>query len=248
MPRFFVPAENITENEISIESSDTAHISKVLRLREGDTVTVCDGRGYDYTAELASVSKEKILCRIKEKRMSASEPDISVTLYQGIPKGSKMDYIIQKTTELGVTEIVPVSMARCVSKIEDKKTEAKKLERWQRIAEEAAKQSQRGIVPKVQPVMTFEEAAVKMRGSDLCFAPYECEEITVLREILTAETEVRTVSFMIGPEGGFDPMEAETLREFSIPTVTLGKRILRTETAGEAVLSMVMYEIGDINK
>ena len=235
MPRFFVPEDNISESRIRITSGDAAHISRVLRLKRGDNITVCDGRSYDYGS-------------ITEKRRGESEPPVRVTLYQGIPKASKMDYIIQKTTELGVSEIVPVAMARCVSKIEDKKTETKKLDRWQKIAKEAAQQSQRGIVPKIRPVMTFDEAISAMRESDLYFAPYECEDEQSLKSVLTSVENPRTASFMIGPEGGFDLSEIEKLTAGGVPTVTLGPRILRTETAGEAVLAMMMYEIGDVNR
>ena len=248
MPRFFAPLENITDNEIKITSGDAAHISRVLRLKTGDKLTICDGRGFDYDAEIEKISAGEIICSFTEKRRSESEPNVSVTLYQGIPKASKMDYIIQKTTELGVSKIVPVAMARCVSKIEDKKTEAKKPERWNKIAKEAAQQSQRGIVPEVCPVMTFDEAAKAMCESDLCFAPYECEDEGGLKDTLLSVENPKTVSFMIGPEGGFDLSEIEKLKSAKIPTVTLGPRILRTETAGEAVLAMTMYEIGDVNK
>ena len=247
MPRFFVPTENITDSEIKITSGDAAHISRVLRLKKGDALLVCDGRGFDYDAEITEIGAGEITCSISQKRRSESEPNISVTLYQGIPKASKMDYIIQKTTELGVSAIVPVAMARCVSKIEDKKTETKKLERWRKIAKEAAQQSQRGIVPEVRSVMTFDEAVEAMSGSDLYFAPYECEEESGLKNTLLSVKNPETVSFMIGPEGGFDLGEIEKLKSADIPTVTLGPRILRTETAGEAALAMMMYEIGDVN-
>ena len=247
MPRFFVPTENITDSEIKITSGDAAHISRVLRLKQGDEVTVCDGRGFDYDAQITEINAGEIICSVTKKRRSESEPNISVTLYQGIPKASKMDYIIQKTTELGVSKIVPVAMARCVSKIEDKKTESKKLERWNKIAKEAAQQSQRGIIPEVCAVMTFDEAIKAMNDSDLCFAPYECEDEGGLKATLLSVKNPQTVSFMIGPEGGFDLAEIEKLKSEKIPTVTLGPRILRTETAGEAVLAMTMYEIGDVN-
>ena len=247
MPRFFVPQGNITDDEIKITSGDAAHISRVLRLKAGDEITVCDGRGFDYTAKIREIGAGEIICSVTEKRVSGSEPPVRATLYQGIPKGSKMDYIIQKTTELGVSAIVPVAMARCVSRIEDKKTETKKLDRWQKIAKEAAQQSQRGIVPRIYPVMTFGEAVLAMKESDLYFAPYECEDTRGLKAALTSAADPETVSFIIGPEGGFDLSEIEKLKAEKIPTVTLGPRILRTETAGEAVLAMMMYEIGDVN-
>ena len=247
MPRFFVPAEDITDSEIKITSGDAAHISRVLRLKKGDALTICDGRGFDYDAQISEIGAGEISCSVIEKRRSESEPNVFVTLYQGIPKSSKMDYIIQKTTELGVSKIVPVSMARCVSKIEDKKTEAKKLERWNKIAKEAAQQSQRGIVPEVSGVMTFDDAAAEMQKSDIRLAPYECEDEGGLKDVLLSVKNPETLSFMIGPEGGFDLSEIEKLKSANIPTVTLGPRILRTETAGEAVLAMTMYEIGDVN-
>ena len=247
MPRFFVPSENITDSEIKITSGDAAHISRVLRLKKGDALLVCDGRGFDYDARIEEIGAREIICSVVGKRRSESEPNVRVTLYQGIPKASKMDYIIQKTTELGVAAIVPVAMARCVSKIEDKKTESKKLERWNKIAKEAAQQSQRGIVPEVRPVMMFDEAVKAMCESDLCFAPYECEDEGGLKKTLLSVEKPETISFMIGPEGGFDLSEIEKLKTAHIPTVTLGPRILRTETAGEAVLAMTMYEIGDVN-
>lgn len=246
MPRFFVPTENISDDELFITSEDVSHISRVLRLKTGDMILVCDGKGFEYNCEIENTEKKKIVCRIIEKCESRNEPGIEVTVYQGIPKGSKMDYIIQKTTELGVCRIVPVLMERCVSKIKDGETN--KIERWNKIAAEAAKQSQRGIVPVVEAPVTFREAVKRLKNDDLCFAPYECEEQKSLKAILTSKESPKTVPFIIGPEGGFDLSEIQLLKDEEVPTVTLGRRILRTETAGEAVLAMVMYEIGDVNK
>ncbi len=247
MPRFFVPEDDISDGKIKIKSGDAAHISKVLRLGEGSSVTVCDGRGFDYAAVIREIGGGEIICSVTEKRRSESEPPVAVTLYQGLPKASKMDVIIRKTTELGVSVVVPVAMSRCVTRVDDKKTEAKKLDRWRKIAKEAAQQSQRGIIPEIRPIMTFDEAVQAMRESDLSFAPYECEDTRALKSALTSAGKHGTVSFIIGPEGGFDLEEIEKLRTADIPTVTLGPRILRTETAGEAVLAMIMYEIGDVN-
>ncbi|MCD8391303.1 MAG: 16S rRNA (uracil(1498)-N(3))-methyltransferase [Firmicutes bacterium] len=243
MPRFFVPKENITDDKIIITSGDVAHITRVLRMGAGDKILVCDGKGFEYDAEIVETGKKEIIFRVLEKTESKNEPNISVTLYQGVPKGGKMEYIIQKTTELGITSIVPVEMARCVSKIKG----GDKIERWNKISAEAAKQSQRGIVPRVCEPMSFREAAERMKKDDLFFAPYECEETGGLKNTLLSKKDVKTVSFMIGPEGGFDLSEIEALKAAGIPTVTLGRRILRTETAGEAVLAMIMYEIGDVN-
>lgn len=247
MPKFFVTQDKITENQIIIDTEDVAHISRVLRLGIGDHVTVCDSQGTDYEAEIAEMEQKQIVCSITEKRASESEPNIKVTLFQGLPKASKMEYIIQKTTELGISEIVPVKLSRCVVKIDNKKDERKKLDRWQKISEAAAKQSGRGIVPQISEIMTLDEVIKRSKEFDLFFVPYECEEQKTLKEVLLSRSDIKTVGFIIGPEGGFDPAETEKLRENGIDTVTLGKRILRTETAGEAVLAMTMYEIGDIN-
>ena len=247
MPKFFVTSDKISDSQIIIDTEDVAHISRVLRLGEDDFLTVCDSQGTDYEAEIVSLGQKEILCKINSKSMSASEPNIKVTLFQGLPKASKMEYIIQKTTELGITEIVPAKLSRCVVKIDNKKDEAKKLDRWQKISESAAKQSGRGIIPKISPIMTLDEIIEISKEFDLFFVPYECEEQKTLRNVLLSKKDIKTVGFLIGPEGGFDIAETEKLRSAGIDTVTLGKRILRTETAGEAVLAMTMYEIGDIN-
>ncbi len=247
MPKFFVTPDKITDNTIIIDTADVSHISRVLRLGAGDTLTVCDSRGIDYEARIGSVEEKRIVCDIISKKQSASEPPIEVTLFQGLPKASKMEYIIQKTTELGISKIVPVKLSRCVVKLDGEKEERKKTDRWQKISEAAAKQSGRGIVPKIGDIMTLREVIEKSKEFDIFFAPYECEQQKTLKEVLLSKDNVKTVGFIIGPEGGFDAAEAELLRNSGIETVTLGKRILRTETAGEAVLAMTMYEIGDIN-
>lgn len=245
MPKFF--SDNIKDNIITISSEDVRHIKNVLRLKPGDRVDVCDGNGFDYVCEISEIKDREIECVIKTKQAADAEPPIEVTLFQGLPKGSKTDYIIQKTTELGIAEIVPCELARCVAKIEDGKTAEKKVGRWQKIAEEAAKQSGRGIIPKVKKPVELAEAIKYLKEKDLAFALYECESDKCLKKTLTEHKNAKTVGFMIGPEGGFDPCEIELLHKEGIKSVGLGKRILRTETAGEAVLSMIMYEIGDIN-
>lgn len=247
MPKFFVPKENIKEDKIIINTEDVSHITRVLRMGEGDTLLLCDGKGYDYNAEITNISAKEIICKILKSRKSNTEPNIEVTLFQGLPKASKMEYIIQKTTELGITKIVPCKMSRCVVKLENVKAESKKIERWQKIAESAAKQSGRGIVPEIAPVADISSAITQLKEQDIAFAPYECEDTQSLREVLQSVDKPLKIGFIIGPEGGFDMSEIEKLHEAGIKTVTLGKRILRTETAGEAVLAMTMYEKGDIN-
>lgn len=243
MSKFFIPRDDVKDDTVIIRGDDVKHISKVLRYTVGDEILCCDGMGYDYSAVIDKMDGDKILCSVKSKTRAQTEANVRVTLIQGVPKASKMDYIIQKTTELGISDIYPCEMSRCVAKIND----GKKVERWQKIAREAAKQSGRGIVPTVHAPIDVDEAAEILRAADVAFVPYECAEGNYLKPILKNNEDAVSAAFMIGPEGGFDKNEIDKLRNAGIPVVSLGKRILRTETAGEAVLSMVMYEIGDIN-
>lgn len=242
MSKFFIPRENISSGKLIIDGEDVKHITKVLRMGTGDMIICCDGMGNDYTAKISAVSSE-IECEIISTKKAETEANIRVILIQGIPKSAKMDYIIQKTTELGICEIYPCDMNRCVSKPEG----GKKTERWQKIAREAAKQSGRGVVPKVHNTINLDGAMEILKSADLSFIPYECAENNYLRPVLQSAKSPETIAFMIGPEGGFDKGEIDKLTTKGIPAVSLGKRILRTETAGEAVLAMVMYELGDIN-
>ena len=246
MPKFFVEPSKISNDIITIDTEDVNHITRVLRMKIGDKITVCDSMGYDYTAEIFEINKSSILCRELKKTKSDTEPALKVVLFQGIPKGSKMEYIIQKTTELGIFKIVPVSMSRCVSKIENKKDGDRKRERWQKISESAAKQSGRGIVPEISAPVAFEAAIQALSECDLAFAPYECEQDNSIKKVIKGINGNKTVGFIIGPEGGFAPEEIDKLTKLGISSVTLGKRILRTETAGEAVLSMLMYEANEL--
>lgn len=240
MSKFFIPKENILTDNLIITGEDVKHINKVLRMGIGDEIICCDGQGNDYKARISSVGAE-ISCKIIEKTKCDTESNIHVILIQGVPKASKMDYIIEKTTELGICEIYPCDMSRCVSKIDGDK----KIQRWQKVSEAAAKQSGRGIIPKVHSPINISEAVEILKSCDVAFVPYECAEDRFLKPLLTSFNNPKTVAFIIGPEGGFDKSEIEKLKD--IPVISLGKRILRTETAGEAVLSMVMYELGDIN-
>lgn len=248
MPKFFVPKENIKENEIIISGEDVTHIKKVLRACVGDSLTLCDGKGVNYEVQIENIEDKCITAKICSEYITDTEPNIEVTIFQGLPKAAKMDYIIQKTTELGINGIYPCKMARSVSKIENEKDAKRKCERWNKISEEAAKQSGRGIIPKVYDPVDFKTAVDLMGEYDLIFVPYECEDKQTIKQTLTSVENAKKIAFMIGPEGGFDLDEIEYLKKKNIPTVTLGKRILRTETAGEAVLSMIMYELGDINR
>lgn len=246
MPKFFTARENIKDTTLIIDNEDANHIRKVLRLNVGDEITVCDGRGIDYQVSISEIGKTEIVCDIISQEKCDTEPGIEITLYQGLPKAAKMDYIIQKNTELGISRIVPAKLSRCVVKLEDKYAEDKKTQRWQKIANEAAKQSGRGVIPEVSDPMTVDEIIDAVKDCDLVFIPYECEEGTRLCDVVGENPDAKRISFIIGPEGGFDVTEIEKFSEAGIKTITLGKRILRTETAGEAVVSMLMYAYNEI--
>lgn len=245
MPKFFVSPDKVSGNTIRIDTGDVQHITRVLRLEKGDVVTISDSTGTDYEAEISQIGKDAVICNILSEKKNSSESNISVTIFQALPKGTKMEYIIQKNTELGVVKIVPCALSRCVVKL-DGKDAKKKCERWQKIADEAAKQSGRGVIPVIGDVMSFKAAAEEMKKSDFSFVPYESEEDTGLKELLKMHTDAVNISFMIGPEGGFAPEEIAYLDDMGIKRVTLGPRILRTETAGEATLAILMYELGDM--
>lgn len=246
MPKFFTARENIKDTTLIIDSEDANHLKKVLRINIGDKITVCDGAGIDYTVRVSEIGKNEIECDIIDRQKSDTEPNINITLYQGLPKAAKMDYIIQKNTELGISKIVPAKLARCVVKLENKAAEDKKCERWQKIAVASAKQSGRGIVPEIGNPMTVDEIIEDVKDYDLVFVPYECEDQSRLKTIVESAPDAKDIAFIIGPEGGFDISEIEKLKAAGIKTVTLGKRILRTETAAEAVVSMLMYAYNEI--
>lgn len=241
MHRFFVKQENIKKGSIIVDGEDVQHISRVLRLQTGDRIVLCDGYGTDYLAVIESIGKNSVGTTIIEREASKGEPDIDVVLYQGIPKSAKMDTIIQKCTEMGIKRIVPVTTARTVVKLESEKDEKKKVERWVKIAEEAAKQSGRGVIPQISMPMTFTQALMDAAGLDIAIVPYELEDSLGIKEALKNGKGSR-VGFFIGPEGGFEPYEIERVKEAGAVPVTLGSRILRTETAGIAVLTSIMYE------
>ncbi len=247
MPKFFINKEDIKDNTIKISGQDATHIAKVLRTEVGETLTLCDGCGTDFFAQVTSVSKEEVSLKIYETLPCLAEPEISVTLFQGIPKQGKMDYIIEKCTELGISRIVPVSAKRSVVKIDDKKSEIKKLERWRKIAAESVKQCGRGKIPEVTDVMSFNEALEYSKALDLTIAAYECERDTSIKSALTGKAP-KTIGVFIGPEGGIDDKEVKMLKDANIQTVTLGARILRTETAGHTVLTAIMYEYNEFEQ
>ena len=244
MRRFFTEPENIKEN-LAYIYDDASHISKVLRLGEGEDIIVFDGSGYEYLARLKTIGKSECVAEIYEKKESKSEPKIKVTLFQGVPKSGKMEQIIQKCTELGIYRVVPVMTERCVVKFSDKKSTESKIARWQKVAVEAAKQSGRGIIPQVSLPMKFSEAAEFLAQYDLAVMPYELlghEGGAGLREAVKGVDGCKTVGIMVGPEGGFSGSEAELAKSLGIRLCGLGRRILRTETVGAALTAILMYE------
>lgn len=245
MPKFFVKKEDIAGDSVTITGGDAAHISKVLRLSVGDSLLLCDSCGTDFDAEIVSCAKDAVTLRVANGRPCPAEPKLSVTLFQGLPKQGKMDYIIEKCTELGISSIVPVSCARSVVNLRDRQAEEKKLARWRKIAAESVKQCGRGVIPEVTNVMTVEEAIRFSSALDLTLAAYENERMLPLSSALK-EKSPRSLGIFIGPEGGFAEEEIALFIKNAIPTVTLGRRILRTETAGHTVLTAAMYEYGEM--
>jgi len=238
--RFFVPQHQISRTEVTITGGDAYQIKNVLRLLPGDEIEVLDGTGKVYTARINSVAKEEVLCDQITSMSMASEPKIKITLLQSIPRESKMDLIIQKCTELGVARIIPAISERTIVKLEGK-TE-KRLERWEKIAKEAAEQSARGVIPTIDRAIQFKDAVKEAENHDLSLIPWEMEEKTSLKEVLKKNKKAKTILIAIGPEGGFSKGEIEIAKKAGLKPVSLGKRILRTETAGMAVLSMLNYE------
>lgn len=248
MSRFFISCSDIVNNTIRITGEDVGHIKKVLRLKCGDNLIVCDGQGMDYNVRIDRIEENSVYALIIDSFKSFTEPPIGITLLQGMPKSDKMDYIIQKCVELGVNRIVPVLTERTVVKIDNNKDAQKKAERWNKISKEASKQCNRGIIPKVEIPVSFIESLDILKNSDLALIPYEKETINSLRYILSDRKNVNNICVMIGPEGGFTEKEVDLAVNVGATSVTLGPRILRTETAGLAVLSIIMYELGDVGK
>lgn len=248
MPKFFVRDDQINDNKIDIVGEDVNHISNVLRMKVGDEFQVCNSDTTEnYNVEIKSFEKEKIICSIVNKMKSEAESDINLKIFQGIPKSDKMELIIQKSTELGIKELIPVDMERCVSKISGK-DEKKKIDRWQKISEVAAKQSGRDMIPKIHNVIKINDIVKVISDFDMMIVPYEKAEgysfKDAIEEIKEYDKSNINIGIVIGPEGGFEPSEIEQLREAGAKIVTLGKRILRTETVALAMSSVIMYELG----
>ena len=244
MYHFFVTADQIGEKEIRIEGSDVNHIRNVLRMTPGEQISISDGsQGKEYRCEIALIEEDCVTAKILWSQDADTELPSKFYLFQGLPKSDKMELIIQKAVELGVYEVIPVATKRAIVKL-DKKKEESKRKRWNSISESAAKQSKRTIIPEVKPVMTFAEAVKYASSMDAKLIPYELAEgMEETRRIFSAIKPGDSVAIFIGPEGGFEESEIEQAKEAGIQPITLGKRILRTETAGMTVLSVLMFQM-----
>ena len=241
MHRFFAEPGQIGEKEIVITGADVNHIRNVLRMRTGEEVLIADGRGAEYRCKLTDLSENEVRAQILWKLDGNAELASAVTLFQGLPKSDKMDLIVQKCVELGVDRIVPVSTKRAVVKLDAKKEETR-LKRWNTISESAAKQSGRGVIPEVSGVMSFEKALEEAKKLEVLLIPYErAEHMAETRRVMGEIRPGQSVGVFIGPEGGFEESEVEEAVTAGAKAITLGKRILRTETAGLAVMSMLSY-------
>ncbi|KGF13361.1 16S rRNA methyltransferase [Peptostreptococcus sp. MV1] len=255
MDRFFVEPSQIDLNNRSlyIGGDDVKHISKVLRYGQGDKIEVCDSNNKEYICQIESMDKVRIDLSILEEVDVNRESKVRVKLYQGLPKSSKMEIILQKLTEAGVAEIILVNTKRSVVNIKEAKAD-KKFDRWERIIYEAAKQSKRGILPKLRGLMSFKEALEDMAKNDINICPYEAEKSLGIKEALqdnqvkniVRDKDVVNLGIFIGPEGGFSEEENAEVKEAGIASVTMGPRIFRTETASIVATAITLYELGDI--
>ena len=243
MPKYFVAPENIFNGAITMSGENAAYLIVVLRVRPGAKITVCDGKKTDYDCEITAVTGRDSLEMKILSRAPAPEPRLDVTLYQSLPKSDKMEHVIQKCVELGVSRIAPVYTKNSPV---DRLTDAK-LHCYKKISEASARQCMRGIIPVISP-FTLEQAAADASRLSLAFAMYENERFTSLKSFLNDNPLARfeSVGFFIGPDGGFTPEEAAMIKRAGIPTVSLGSRVLKTETAGPAVLSILMYETDEL--
>lgn len=251
MPKFFIKKEQILDDKIIINGQDVNHIKKVLRAKIGDELQVCNSQsGDNFLCMIEDICSENIVCSIKQKIEEKVESNIEVTIFQGLPKSDKMEYIIQKSVELGVYDITPVEMKRCVVKLNEK-DKVKKIERWQKISEVAAKQCGRDLIPKINDIINLKKVCNLINNYDIVLVAYENEKDKTLKEQLRKIKEKvkidndfkLKIGIVIGPEGGLEEDDVTNLKNNGAEVITLGKRILRTETVALNVLSIVMYEL-----
>lgn len=243
MPRFFMAGTNIMGGMAIMTGRDAEHV-RVLRLRPGEDMIICDGKGTDYKCRLVKADKEQVEAEVIEVVPCPAEPTIQVTVLCGLPKGDRTDYIIQKCVEAGASEIMFFQSDRCVAKPDKPE---KKLERWQRIAEEAAKQSGRGIIPQVSWAGEYADALNVANQKELGLFMYETGEREALNAVLEANSDVKTAAIVTGPEGGFAPFEADLARIVGLHICSMGERILRCETAPVVAVSALMYATGNLS-
>ncbi len=243
MNQFFVEESQIQGSEIIIEGTDVNHIKNVLRMKIGEEVMISNGTDKHYICSIVTISEERVVTKIVDIDTNSTELPVKLYLFQGLPKADKMELIIQKSVELGVYEIIPVAMKRCVVKLDAKK-EKSKLARWQGIAESAAKQSKRMVIPNISSVMNFKEAVAYAKSLDYNIIPYEfANGMEKSKQIIKSLGQYKSVGIFIGPEGGFEEAEIAYAKENNMQIISLGKRILRTETAGLTALSIIMFEL-----
>ena len=243
MYHFFVAPDQVQDGYIRISGQDVNHIRNVLRMKPGEKIGIRDGISRSFLCELETLETEEIQARILEEETASSELPVRLYLFQGLPKSDKMELVIQKAVELGVYQIIPVATRRAVVKLEGKKEEAK-IKRWNSIAESAAKQSGRMLIPEVTGVMSLKEAFQYAEKFDLNLIPYELAEgMDGTRRILSQVRPGMQIGIYIGPEGGFDTEEIEQAKKYQVHPITLGRRILRTETAGLTALSILMFQL-----
>lgn len=245
MQKFFVENKQIENGKIILEGRDVNHIINVLRMKKKDEIQIGNKETLDtYIVEIEEIYTDKIIANIVEKLDISNEPNIQIDLYQGLPKFDKMELIIQKTTEIGISRIIPTDMTRCVVKL-DEKDAKKKIDRWQKIAEVAAKQSKRGKIPEIENKIKIKEVISRINNYDLFLVAYEEENTNKLKDILQELNAkgVCKIGILIGPEGGIAKEEIENLKDAGSKVITLGKRILRTETAPIVLTSNILYEL-----
>jgi len=247
MPRVFVSSDDISADIVSIEGSDARHLGLVLRLSPGDTFVAVDEHGREHTARVELVRRGLVTARVVATRSPEIEPKTRITLAQAVAKGQKMDLIVQKCTELGAGAVIPMMTERVVPQFDEAKARERR-ERWQRVAAEASKQCHRTVIPEVHPIVPLEAALDQISQSDLCLLFSEVEQKMSLRKVLGPEIQVSSLGIIIGPEGGFSVQEVEAATEAGAVPVTLGPRILRTETAALAALSICLYELGEMGE
>lgn len=248
MYKFFVKEDSINENEINILNDDVKHIRSVLRLPINEKIEICNiDNSINYLCKIIAIDSECVKCEIIEKVQESNETKLYLHVFQGIPKAEKMENIIQKVTEIGVSEITPVEMLRCIVKLDDK-AKKNKIERWQKIAESAAKQSKRDKIPKVNYPISLKKIYEKINEYDIVIVAYEEEKNNSIKQQLEKikNKEDLKIAIIVGPEGGIDKKEIEELEKNNVKTVTLGKRILRTETAPIVLSSIIMYEFNEM--